>query len=49
MQLSKKPKRFCCNFIAFLESASSFELFESKMSLIAYIFLKLLIPKDVVT
>ena len=25
MQLSKKPKTFCCNFIAFLESTLDFE------------------------
>ena len=35
MQLSKKPKTFCCIFIAFLESALNFEHFEKKFSLIA--------------
>ena len=48
MQLFKKPKTFCCIFIAFLESTLNFEYFEKK-SLIASVFLKLLTPKDVVT
>ena len=49
MQLSEKPKTFCCNFIAFVESTLNFEHLETKMNLIAYAFLKLLTSKDVVT
>ena len=30
MQLSKKPKIFCHNFIAFLKSTLNFELFQKK-------------------
>ena len=30
MQLSKTPKRFCCNFIHFLESRLNFEHFRRK-------------------
>ena len=30
MQLFKKPKTFCCIFIAFLESTLNFEYFEKK-------------------
>ena len=30
MQLPKKPKIFCCNFIVFLESTLNFEHFEKK-------------------
>ena len=30
MQLSNKPKTFCCNFIAFFESALNFGHFEKK-------------------
>ena len=51
MQLSKKPKIFCCVFLAFLESTLNFEkkCFEKKMSLIGQVFLELLPPKDVLT
>ena len=53
MQLYRKPKIFCCNFIACLEFTLNFESLEKKkkkkMSLIASLFLKLLTPKDVVT
>ena len=49
MQLSEKPETFSPFFIAFLESVLNFEHFEKKMSLIAPVFLKLLIPKDVFT
>ena len=35
MQLSEKPKIFCCFFTAFLESALNFEHFEKQMSLLA--------------
>ena len=34
MQLSKKPKIFCCNFIAFSESKLDSEHFEKKTSFI---------------
>ena len=30
MQVSKKPKTFCCNFIDFLESKLKFKHFEQK-------------------
>ena len=30
MQLSKKPKSFCCIFIAYLEPTLDFEYFEKK-------------------
>ena len=30
MQLFKKPKTFCCNFIAFLESTLNIKRFEEK-------------------
>ena len=36
MQLSEKPKPFCCYFIAFSKSTFISEHFETKMSLIAY-------------
>ena len=49
MQLSEKLETFSPFFIAFLESALSFEHFEKKMSLMAQVFLKLLTPKDVFT
>lgn len=45
MQLSKNPKTFCENVIAFLESTLNFE----HMSLMPEAFSKLLTPKDVVT
>ena len=35
MQLSKKRKTFCGNFIAFLESTLNFEHFENKISFMA--------------
>ena len=34
MQLSKKPRIFCCVFLAFLESKLDFECFKGKTSLI---------------
>ena len=49
IQLSKKPKIFCCVVFAFLESTLHFQCFEKKMSLIGQVFLKLLTPKDVLT
>ena len=48
IQLSKKPKTFCCFFIEFLECKLNVEHFEEQLNLIAYVFLKLLTPKDVV-
>ena len=53
MQLSKKPKNLLLRFFAFLESTLNFQCFEKKkkkkMSVIGQVFLKLLIPKDVLT
>ena len=49
MQLSEKVETCSEFFIAFFESAFSFEHFQRKMSLIAQVFLKLLTPKDVFT
>ena len=50
MQLSGKLETFSGLFIAFFESALNFEHFEKKKkSLIAQVFMKLLIPKDVFT
>ena len=49
MQLSQKPKIFSQFFIAFLKSTSNSVYFEKKMSLKAYVFPKLLIPKEVPT
>ena len=48
MQWSKKPKKFSCYFIAFLESKLNFEHFETKINFIAEVFLKLLTPKGLV-
>ena len=49
MQLSEKLRTTSGLFIAFLELALNFELFEKKLSLIAQVFLKLLTSKDVFT
>ena len=49
MQLSKKTKLFYQFFIAFQESASIFQDFQNKMSVIAQVFPKLLTPKNLVT
>ena len=38
MQLSKKPKTFCCFFIAILEFTLKFEHFEKKFNIIAKYF-----------
>ena len=35
MQLSKKPKTFCCNFVAVLKFTLNFENFPKTVSLIA--------------
>ena len=45
MHLSKKPKIFYKFFIAFPESTSYFQYFESKMSLRAEVIPNLLTPK----
>ena len=46
MHLSQKPKIFSQFFSAFLESALNFEHFQTKMTLIAYVFPKLPTTKD---
>ena len=48
MDLSQKQKRFFKLFCAFFKSTSTFEHFHQKMTLIAYVFPKLRISKDVV-
>ena len=47
MHLSEKPKIFSQFFAAFSESALNFEHFQTKMTLIAYVFPKLPTTKDV--
>ena len=47
MHLSQKQKIFCLFFSAFFKSALTFEHFQKKMTLIAYVFLKLPTPKNV--
>ena len=47
MQLSQKTKIFFEFFSAFFESVLNFELFQKKMTLIAYVFPKLPTTKDV--
>ena len=47
MHLSQKPKIFSELFYAFFESVLNFKTFQTKMTLIAYVFLKLLTTKDV--
>ena len=47
MNLSQKPKIFSEFFSAFFESALNFEDFQTKMTLIAYVFPKLPTTKDV--
>ena len=49
MILSQKPNTFCCFFIAFMESKLNGKHFEKKLNLIAYVFLNLLNPKDMIT
>ena len=46
MHLSQKPKIFSQFFSAFFESALNFEHFQTKMTLIAYVFPKLPTTKD---
>ena len=48
-QVSQKRKSFSRFFIAFLKSTSRLEHFEKKMSLVAQVFPKLLIPREVDT
>ena len=45
MQLSQKQKTFSQFFAAFLKSSLNFKHFEKKMTLIAFVFWKLLTPK----
>ena len=47
MHLSQKQKIFSRSFSAFFESALNFEHFQKKMTLIAYVFPKLPITKNV--
>ena len=47
MHLSQKPKIFSQFFFAFSESALNFEHFQTRMTLIAYVFPKLPTTKDV--
>ena len=47
MKLSKKPKTFCCIFLAFQESTLNFKCSGTEKSLIRRVFMKLLTPKDV--
>ena len=47
MHLSQEAKIFSQFFSAFFESALNFEHFQTKMTLIAYVFLKLPSTKDV--
>ena len=47
MHLSQKPKIFSELFCAFFEFVLNFEHFGKKMTLIAYVFLKLASTKDV--
>ena len=48
MHLSQKQKTFSEFFSAFFKSTSNFEHFQTKMTLIAYVFPNLRTPKDVV-
>ena len=48
MHLSQKQKSFSELFCKFFKSRSNFEHFLKKMTLIAYVALKLRSPKDVV-
>ena len=47
MHLSQKQKIFSQYFSAFFESALNFEIFQKKMTLIAYVFPKLPTTKNV--
>ena len=48
MQLSKKEKTFSALFSAVSKSRLNFEHLEKNMNLIAYVFMKIRTPKDVV-
>ena len=48
MHLSEKQKGFSQLFCEFFKFTSSFELFQKKMTLMAYVFPRLRTPKDVV-
>ena len=48
MHLSQKQKIFSGVFCGFFKHASNFKCFQEKMTIIAYVFLKLSTPKDVV-
>ena len=45
-RIISKPVNFCSIFFAFLKLELNFQCFETKMSLIAQVFLKLLTPRD---
>ena len=47
MHLTQKQKTFSEFFTAFFESPLNFERFQKKMTLIAYVFLKLATTEDV--
>ena len=47
MHLSQKPKIFSELFGAFFESVLNFQHFQTKITLIAYVFSKLTTTKDV--
>ena len=47
MDLSQKQDTFYEFFCAFFDSAFNFEHFQKKMTLISYVFVKLLTTKDV--
>ena len=49
MQLSEKQETFSDIFLNFLESTLNFGHFEKTLRLIGQLFLKLLVPKDVLT
>ena len=48
MRLTRKQKKFPHLFCAVFKSSSSFEHFQKKVTLIAYVFPNLRTPKDVV-
>ena len=47
MKLAKKPKTFCCIFLAVQKSKLNFQCSETEKSLIRRVFLELYTPKDV--
>ena len=48
MQLSKKQEKFSEIFIGFLKSILNFEHLPKKMTLIAYVFPQIPVPKNIV-